>query len=48
MKRRGGWIAPRQGGYRPGGDFGGNSVKVKPRESVKPPPGNAGVVVRRG
>lgn len=37
------WIAPRGGGYRPGGDFP-RDIPVKPFQgNVTPPPGGGGV-----
>lgn len=39
--RRNGWIAPRSGGYRPGGEF-----STKTATSRKPPTGSAGVATK--
>lgn len=36
-----GWIAPRSGGYRPGGDFSTTTTTADPKQA---PRGNAGVV----
>lgn len=35
------WIAPRSGGYRPGGDF--PTKKDRPAVPVRPPQGGAGI-----
>ena len=40
-RRLTGWIAPRSGGYRPGGEF-----SAKMATSRKPPKGGAGVVTK--
>lgn len=39
------WIAPRSGGYRPGGDFNTSGVPYAASTVVSPPSGSGGVVL---
>lgn len=38
------WIAPRSGGYRPGGEFSQDSSRTRASAPVTPPKGSGGVV----
>lgn len=38
------WIAPRTGGYRPGGEFSEGSPPPRPAAAVIPPKDSGGVV----